>query len=360
MSKSPPTSTALPEETKPANTSTCIKKKKKSGRKPGSKLELLGLRSGGRGNRFIAHDIEKWTFNDVNSSKIKDDSSSVSSSSSFFSINSTDSILDDDESVLTYDEMEDECVRDMRGNRILRVDNFRKNFQEDVCCKKCAIAGHTKYMKDFLAFTRRYEEKVKKDEGKILFHSKADHLQWLLDKTKTTTELYSMFCGSRKNVSIEDCICKQFSVQEETYGLATSIYGVCGRKKDSHVFRINADKISGNIRSGFHKNSRHNLFAINYRLCAAIQQMGCGFTDASTLAGFLDLPVTWDTMNYCMRKVEAVMGPIQLAKREECEIEALEEEIEAHHDYNDLLYHSCNIDGHKHPPLPMIKGTYGK
>ena len=46
-------------------------------------------------------------------------------------------------------------------------------------------------------------------------------------------------------------------------------------------------------------------------------------------------------------------------KREESEVDALREEVEAHRENNDLLLHECKIVDHEHPPLPMIKGSYG-
>ena len=87
--------------------------------------------------------------------------------------------------------------------------------------------------------------------------------------------------------------------------------------------------------------------------------MGCGNTDAATLAGFLDLPVTGDVMNNSQRSVEGIMGPIQIEKREQCEMEAVVDEVAAHIASNDMKKKEYNIDGHKHPPLPMLKGSYG-
>ena len=53
------------------------------------------------------------------------------------------------------------------------------------------------------------------------------------------------------------------------------------------------------------------------------------------------------------------MGPVQMKKREESEIDSLVDEIEAHCQNNDLEHHSCNIAGHEHEALPMVKGSYG-
>ena len=98
---------------------------------------------------------------------------------------------------------------------------------------------------------------------------------------------------------------------------------------------------------------------MNYRLCLALQMMGCGNTDGGTLAGFLDLPVPWDTVNDCIKSVESVMGPLQIEKRKESEAAAVIAEIKAHEENNDLEYHECNDEEHGHGPLPMLKGSYG-
>lgn len=61
-----------------------------------------------------------------------------------------------------------------------------------------------------------------------------------------------------------------------------------------------------------------------------------------------------------MRHVEKLMGPIQLIKREENEIAAVADEIKAHIENNDDNKRECEMDGHDHPPRPMIKGSYDK
>ena len=54
------------------------------------------------------------------------------------------------------------------------------------------------------------------------------------------------------------------------------------------------------------------------------------------------------------------MGPVQIENREKREIEALvAAKIEAYCNNDDHEYHSCEISRHEHPPLPMIKGSYG-
>jgi len=74
-------------------------------------------------------------------------------------------------------------------------------------------------------------------------------------------------------------------------------------------------------------------------LAAAIQTMGNGNTDVATLAGFLELPASWSSVSRHMQMAEEVMGPVQITKREESEVDALREEIEAHRENDDLLLH---------------------
>ena len=54
---------------------------------------------------------------------------------------------------------------------------------------------------------------------------------------------------------------------------------------------------------------RGQKISIYYKLTAAIQQMGCGYTDVATLAGFLDIPATWTSVVRYMKGVESVMEP---------------------------------------------------
>ena len=60
-----------------------------------------------------------------------------------------------------------------------------------------------------------------------------------------------------------------------------------------------------------------------------------------------------------MQAVETVMGPVQIVKKEESEMDALMDEVQCHIDHSDHMTHQCSIDGHEHPPLPLIKGLYG-
>ena len=257
------------------------------------KLELLSLRSGGSNGRFVNED-DQWTFSSIDTrTRFIAGNESDSDSSDF----STGSSFEEEEDIeLEFDEMESNCIRHLKGNRILEIEKICEILEKKTVCRKCAIQGHTNRMKDFIAYTVEYENKIKEEEDDEIFYTKKDRFEFRLEKKKCTQELYQMFCGGQEN-SIEEAICKSFTIAEETFGVATSLIGVCRRSKRSHTFRIDAERISENIRSTFHKNAKYKKYAINYRLCAALQQMGCGNTDAATLAGFLDLPVTGDVMN---------------------------------------------------------------
>jgi len=182
-------------------------------------------------------------------------------------------------------------------------------------------------------------------------------LNGFLRKKKTTEQLYFAFCG-RSLETIEDKICSEFSISEKSYGIATSLYGKCSHKRNAHVFTINCPQISWRTTSSFHGNSQGKLFSINYQLAAAMQQMGCGNTDAATPAGFLDLPPTWSVLRRHLWSVEKVMGPIQVQLSDESKKEALSDEIECARKKCDLKYHKCKVEGHEHPPLPTVKGSY--
>ena len=168
-----------------------------------------------------------------------------------------------------------------------------------------------------------------------------------------------MFSGGQRGSPLEERICTSFLIGEETYGFGTDIFGICQRHRNPHSFRISAEKVSRDFQNSFHGNTKYSCYALNFRLCAALQQMGCGYTDAGTLGGFLDLPVCSDTLRNGMKRVEQSLGSIEMRKREESEIDGVAEEIAAMRENNDYNEHSCDIEGHQHPPLPMVKGTYG-
>ena len=108
-----------------------------------------------------------------------------------------------------------------------------------------------------------------------------------------------------------------------------------------------------------HGHARYPHYVLNYRLCAALQQMGYGYTDTGTLAGFLDLPTNSDSLRNGMKNVEAIIGSVQIRKREESEVDAVADEIIACQENNDYEEHECIMQGHEHTALPMITGSYG-
>ena len=175
-------------------------------------------------------------------------------------------------------------------------------------------------------------------------------LEFRDERRKSTRELYSLFYGLRNNKTAEDIICKEFSVAEQTYGFATTFFGLCAKKSRSHIFRVDAEKIGAGVRKDFHPLARGKQFSLNYKLCAAIQQMGCGTSDVATLAGFLELPSTGSSIAKQLKNVEGVMGKVQIEHSHLSEKEAVAEEIKAHKENEDLLTHSCTIEGHEHPP----------
>ena len=142
-------------------------------------------------------------------------------------------------------------------------------------------------------------------------------------------------------------------------GTATSILGFCSRKRRPYVFRIDADTIKPTLHSLLHHHARGNLYAANYQLAAAIQQIRCGPADIMHLCGFLSLPS--GSMQYHIRRAKEIMGPIQVSAKEAFKRDTIQEEIEAtkSQDPDGLKFSECKIDGHQHPPLPKLKGSYG-
>ena len=136
-----------------------------------------------------------------------------------YSESSTSTLESDD-----FEEEVDCCVSDMTGNRLLPMDKLLGVFRNSVCCRRCAVSNHTKEMKRFMSFTKEYEEKVLNEERNTLFHSRLERLEWKLRKNKSTSELFEMFNGGQVT-TVEDRICCNFVICEETYGIATALCG---------------------------------------------------------------------------------------------------------------------------------------
>ena len=211
----------------------------KRGRKKGQKLDLINLSSGGSGGRRKPDEENDWKM-DKCQNKLQFDKCFDGEDDSSFSSSSISS----DES-LEFEEKEENCITDMQGNRIISVGKFTAAVKKSMCCKKCAIDGHRKYIQDFLHFAKEYEEKIQREEASIFFQDKIERLEWRVEHRKTTSELYSMFCGKNKQQSVDDRVCKEFSIAEETYGLATTMFGLCSKKKIAMSFVLTQTKFQG-------------------------------------------------------------------------------------------------------------------
>ena len=101
--------TTVKEVVSPVSTITNVEQKKKAvGRKKGCKLDLESLESGGMGG-LKKKDENIWKY----ISNIDNDYENTNSRVSF-----VDDIPEND-FYFEYDEMEDDCVRDMKSSRII-------------------------------------------------------------------------------------------------------------------------------------------------------------------------------------------------------------------------------------------------
>ena len=333
-------------------TTTDIIPKNRGGRKKGVKLDVINLTSGGVGGRLRStkrKGEDSWNFSmPIESDGSEDDSSYSESSESDF-----DALEEED-----YDEEEDIGVmEEMVGNRIIPIQSLCQMIRKKFCCRNCAVKNHRDYMNNFLVFAKEYEDGATEEEGKRLFRNRLERLEWRIEHQKSTSELYAMYCGGMQS-SIESQITCDFVLSEKTYGIATTIYGVCERARKPHKFELLPEKVNKEICTTVHGNSKVKLFALNYKLAAAIQSMGCGSSDATKLVGFLDFPCG-DKIERHLRLVEEVLGPIQEKLRTASEIDAVQDEVRATQENNDLHYHECSIVGHEHPRLPKLKCSYG-
>ena len=110
----------------------------------------------------------------------------------------------------------------------------------------------------------------------------------------------------------------------------------------------------------FHGNFKVASYDLNYKFCGSIQAMGCGPSDAITLTVFLELP-TGKRIASNLQEVEKVMGPVQVNMRIKSEEEAAFEEINVTDEKLgfDMTMVGCEVEGHEHPPLPVITVTNG-
>ena len=321
------------------------------------KMELLALQEGGSGARPRVQIEHETCWNMTTTNKFEggfDDEESSWSSDSEEDVSSVES-----SDFGVPEEEEESCLTDLVGNRILPVGQVVKAFRQNVCCRKCAVKNHKSHISAFLTFCKEYDEKREREEQIKMFHSRTQRLEWRLEHMRTTSELYQMFNGGRKG-SVEDNISCEMHVAEETWGVATTLYGRCKRKNKPHHFTVNALEISdGPVKQKLHQNSKTAKYSINHQLCAAMQQMGCGPSDVKMLTGFMDLPSS-ARIDKHMAVVEKALGSVQEEMREASQKDALEAEVALAKAQNDLAYHKCTVIGHEHGPMPMVKGSYGE
>ena len=335
--------------------------RQKTGPKKGTKRELAALRAGGvgglaRGNK----DAEEWKLDNTLHPKRRDHLVDLDADDSSYSSESSASSVYSEENFGIVEEEDETCLTDMVGNRILPVGKVAKVLRKDTCCRRCAVRNHKTYITKFLKFCKEEEEKVALEESRQLFLSRTQRLEWRVAHTKTTGELYQIFCGKENMMDAEARICCDFHVSEETWGIATSLYGQCRRSRKPHSFSIEASELSsGPVKKSLHGNSRTARYSVNYQLCAAIQQMGCGRTDAKTLLGFLDLPSS-AKIDAHLAVVEKTLGRIEITVKDAAQAEALQKEIEEMKRRGLLKEYTGKEPGHEYGPYPLIRITYGK
>ena len=113
----------------------------------------------------------------------------------------------------------------------------------------------------------------------------------------------------------EEEICRDFSLAEDTFSIATSLFGMCSQKHKPHIFRVDADLVGVEVCKKLHGNARGGKFALNYKLTVAIQQMGNGVSQMETLYGFLDLPLSTSLWSQ-IGKADELLGKVQIEKME--------------------------------------------
>ena len=99
---------------------------------------------------------------------------------------------------------------------------------------------------------------------------------------------------------------------------------------------------------------------INYKLTAAMQQMGNGMLQMERLCGFLDLPCSTSLRSH-IERAEGVLGKDKIEMMNRSCAEAIKEEIEATEKAggDKFKLHACTMEGHEHIGLPVLTTTYG-
>ena len=117
---------------------------------------------------------------------------------------------------------------------------------------------------------------------------------------------------------------------------------MCKRARKPHIFQLLPEKVNKEVYTTVYGNSKVKLFALNYKLAAAIQSIGYGSSNATNLVGFLDI-LCGDKIERHLRLVKEVLGPIQEKLQTASEIDAVQDEVRATQENNDLYHYECTI-----------------
>ena len=120
------------------------------------------------------------------------------------------------------EDKEECCLTIMVGNRSITIAKLAKVLRCNTCCRKCAVKKHKAYISEFLAFCKAHEEQLEMEEHLEFFMSRTQRLEWRVKRTKSTGD---------------------FHVSEETWGVATAVFGCCWRPRTSHRFAVEASQI---------------------------------------------------------------------------------------------------------------------
>ena len=123
---------------------------------------------------------------------------------------------------------------------------------------------------------------------------------------------------------------------------------------------MDAEPVGIEVRRNLHGNSKAGKYAINYKLTAAMQQMGNGVLQMEIICGFRDLPCSTSIRSH-IERAEEVLGKVEIEMMNRSCAEAIEEEIEATKkvDGDKFKLHACTMEGHEHIGLPVLTTTYG-
>ena len=130
MSEAPttPNQPVLPnDESDEVNRSSSLKRKR--GRKKGCKLDLISLASGGSGRQRRGDNAAGlWDLDATRADRAFNSDSDYDSEddSSFSDSSSVSDLEEEDDDYDEFEESEDECITDMKGNRILPIHKIGK------------------------------------------------------------------------------------------------------------------------------------------------------------------------------------------------------------------------------------------